>query len=81
VDGRDADKRSRHFDVGSDPEMVVSFWLPIAVRSGFNPRSGHVVFVLDKVALGHVLFKYFSFSFQFSFRRTIHTLPHSGLVQ
>jgi hypothetical protein len=36
-------------------------------RPGFEPRSGHVGFVVDKVALGHVFFEYFGFPCQFSF--------------
>jgi hypothetical protein len=47
-----------------------------------DPRSGHVGFVVDKVALGQVFSEYFGFPCQFSF----HQLPHNhhhhpGLVQ
>jgi hypothetical protein len=45
-------------------------------RSGFEPRSGHVGFVVDKVALGQVFSKYFSFPCQFSFHRLLHTHHH-----
>jgi hypothetical protein len=34
---------------------------------GFEPRSGHVGFVVDKVALGQVFSDYFGFPCQFSF--------------
>jgi hypothetical protein len=41
-------------------------------RAGFDPRSGHVEFVVDNVALGQVFSEYFNFPCQFSF----HRLPH-----
>jgi hypothetical protein len=34
---------------------------------GFEPKSGHVGFVVDKVALGQVFSEYFSFPCQSSF--------------
>jgi hypothetical protein len=66
---------------GRASAQAVSLWLPTAVPSGFNPMSGHVGFVVDKVALGHDLSEYFGFACQFSFHRMIRTLHHSGLVQ
>jgi hypothetical protein len=45
---------------------------------GFDPRSGHVGFVVDKVALGQVSSKYFGFRGQFSFHQTPHTHLLSG---
>jgi hypothetical protein len=39
---------------------------------GFEPRSGNMGFVLDKVALGQVSSEYFGFSCQFSFHRPLH---------
>jgi hypothetical protein len=46
---------------------------------GFEPRVGHVGFVLDKVALGQVFSVYFAFHCQFSFHRLLHTHhPTSG---
>jgi hypothetical protein len=39
----------------------------------FDPRSGHVGFVVDKVALGQVFSEYFCFPCQFSFHRLLHT--------
>jgi hypothetical protein len=44
-----------------------------AVSRRFEPRSGHVLFVVDKVALGQVFSVYFGFLCQFSFHRLIHT--------
>jgi hypothetical protein len=41
-------------------------------RPAFEPRSGHVGFVVDKVALGQVSSEYFSFPCQFSFHRLLH---------
>jgi hypothetical protein len=39
---------------------AVSRWLP-TVGPGFEPRSGHVGFVVDRVALEQVFFEYFDF--------------------
>jgi hypothetical protein len=41
-------------------------------RLGFEPRSGHVGIVVDKVALGQVFSEYFGFPYQFSFHRLLH---------
>jgi hypothetical protein len=41
-------------------------------RPGFDPSSGHVRFVVDKVALGQFFFQYFGFPYQFSFHRLLH---------
>jgi hypothetical protein len=38
--------------------------------------SGHVGFMVEKVALGQVYFEYFGFPFQFSFHRLLHTHYH-----
>jgi hypothetical protein len=54
--------------------QAVSRRLPITAL-GFDPRSDHVGFVVDKVALGKVFSEYFGFPCQFSF----HT--HPGLLQ
>jgi hypothetical protein len=32
--------------------------------AGFDPMSGHVAFVVDKVALGQVFSEYFGFHYQ-----------------
>jgi hypothetical protein len=42
-------------------------------RPGFDHRSGHVGFVVDKVALRQVFSEYFGFSCQFLFHRPLHT--------
>jgi hypothetical protein len=42
-------------------------------RQGFDRRSGHAGFVVDKVVLGHVFSEYFSFNCQFSLHRLLHT--------
>jgi hypothetical protein len=36
-------------------------------RPGFEPRSGDVKFLVDKVALGQVFSEYFGFPCQFAF--------------
>jgi hypothetical protein len=50
--------------------QAVSCW------PGFEPRSGHVGFVVDKVALGQDFSEYFGFSRQFSFHRLFHIHHH-----
>jgi hypothetical protein len=42
---------------------------------GFEPGSGHVVFVVDKVALGQFFSDYFGFPWQ-RFHRLLHTCNH-----
>jgi hypothetical protein len=41
-------------------------------RPEFDPRSGHVGFVVNKVALGHVYSEYFGFPCQSSFHQLLH---------
>jgi hypothetical protein len=54
---------------------AVSRWLP-----GFEPGSGHVGFVVSKVALGQVFSEYFGFPSQSSFHQST-IIYHLGLVQ
>jgi hypothetical protein len=42
-------------------------------QPGFDPKSGHVGFLVDKEALGKVVSEYFGFPCQFSFHRLLHT--------
>jgi hypothetical protein len=42
-------------------------------RSVFEPRSGRVGFMVEKVALGEVFSEYFGFPSQFSFHQLLHT--------
>jgi hypothetical protein len=42
----------------------------------FDPESGQVEFVVDKVALGQVFSEYFGFPCQFSFHQLLHNHPH-----
>jgi hypothetical protein len=44
--------------------------------AGFEPRSGHVGLLVDKVALGQVFSDYFGFPCQFSFHRLFHIHRH-----
>jgi hypothetical protein len=48
------------------------------LRPGFEPRSGHEVFVVDEVALAQVSSESFGFPCQFSFQRLLHTHVSSG---
>jgi hypothetical protein len=45
-------------------------------RPGFEPGSGHLGFVVDKVALGQVFSEYFGFPCQSSFHQLLHSHPH-----
>jgi hypothetical protein len=47
-------------------------------RPGFDPRSGHVGFVVNTVALGQVLSEYFGFPYQSSFHRLLHNHHQSS---
>jgi hypothetical protein len=55
--------------------------------AGFPPRrpgfaSGqHLVFVVDKAALGQVFSEYFGFTYQSSFHQFLHRHNHPGLAQ
>jgi hypothetical protein len=42
----------------------------------FDPGSGQVGFVVDKVTLGQVFSEYFGFSCQSSFHQLLHNHPH-----
>jgi hypothetical protein len=50
-------------------------------RAGFEPRSGHVGFVVDKVSLEQDFSEYFGFPCQFSCHRPLIIIHHLGLVQ
>jgi hypothetical protein len=45
-------------------------------RPGFEPGSGHVGFVVDKVALGQVFSEYFGFPGKSSFHQLLHNHHH-----
>jgi hypothetical protein len=42
------------------------------LRSGFDPRSGFVEFVVDKVARVQIFSEYFGFPCQLKFHRMLH---------
>jgi hypothetical protein len=52
-------------------------WLPPR-RPGFDPRSGHVRFMVDEVALGQVFSEYFGFHCQTSFHQPLHNHHRSS---
>jgi hypothetical protein len=60
--------------------IAVSRRLPI-VAAWFEPRSGHVGFVVKKMALWQVSYEYFGFPCQFPFHQMLHIHCHPGLVQ
>jgi hypothetical protein len=49
-------------------------------RPGFEPGSGQVGFVVDKVVLGQVFSEYFGFPCQSSFYKILHHHNHPGQV-
>jgi hypothetical protein len=51
-------------------QLVTSFQ---PQRPGFEPRSGHVGFVVDKVELAYVYSEYSAFPYQFSFHQLLYT--------
>jgi hypothetical protein len=57
-----------------------SRWLPTAVAR-VCVRAEHVVFVVDKVALGQVFSEYFGFPCQSSFHQFLHHYNHPGIAQ
>jgi hypothetical protein len=65
----------QHIPTGRATAQAVSRWLPIAAAE-FEPRSGHVGFVLDKVAQGQVFSEYFGFPCQSSFHQLLHNHHH-----
>jgi hypothetical protein len=69
------------YRLGRAIAQAVSCWLPTAAVRGSSPGSGHVGFVVDRVALGQVFSKYFGFPCQSSFHQLLHNHPHlsSGL--
>jgi hypothetical protein len=71
--------RKLHSDKGIDGRAIaqtVSRRLPNVAGGGFEPRSRHVGFVVDKVALGQVFLEYFGFPCQFSFQRLLRIHHH-----
>jgi hypothetical protein len=52
--------------------QVISRWLPTAAA---RVMSGHVGFVVDKIALGQVFSKYLGFPYR-SFHRLLHAYHH-----
>jgi hypothetical protein len=67
-------------EIGRAIVEAVSRRLPTD-RSGFEPGSLHVGFVVDKVTLGQVFFEYFGFPCQSSFHQFLHHHNHQGLAQ
>jgi hypothetical protein len=55
--------------------QAVSRWLSTAA-AGVRARTGHVGFVIDKVALGQVFSKYFIFFCQLALHRLLHNHHH-----
>jgi hypothetical protein len=66
-------------DFGRAIAQAVSRWLPTAAARE-RVLSGHVGFVLDKVALGQVFSEYLGFSCQSSFHQILLPHNHQGYV-
>jgi hypothetical protein len=61
---------------------LASLMTSLFTYSSFEPGSGHVGFMVDKVALGQVFSNYFGFPCQSSFHQLLHNQHHHlGLVQ
>jgi hypothetical protein len=67
---------SLHDDEGRAIAQAVIRWFHTAAA-----WSGQVAFVVDKVALGQVLYEYFGFPCQSSFYQILHHHNHLGQVQ
>jgi hypothetical protein len=52
--------------------MALNGGRAIRWRAEFEPRSGHVGFVVDRVALGQVFSEFFGFSCQFLCHQLLH---------
>jgi hypothetical protein len=63
-----------------ESSQAVRLWLPTAAAR-VRARSGHVGFVVDKVALEQVFSEYFGFPCQSSFHQIIHHHTHPRQVQ
>jgi hypothetical protein len=50
-------------------------------RPGFDPKSGDMGFLVDKVALGQVFFDELGFPYQLSFHKILYTHLSSAPVQ
>jgi hypothetical protein len=71
----DSFSKYRSYLVGRAVAQAVIHWLPTAaaqVRAG----SGHLEFVVEKVALGQVFSEYFGFPCQSSFHQLLHNHHH-----
>jgi hypothetical protein len=55
--------------------IYMKAWFPPR-RLGFDPGSGQVRFVVDKVMLGQVFSEYYGFPCQSSFHQLLHNHPH-----
>jgi hypothetical protein len=60
----------RECDEGKETKVMSQ--LRQLVAGGFDPRSGYVRFVVDKVELGQSFCEYFGFPCQFLFHRLLH---------
>jgi hypothetical protein len=68
--------------------FLFHIWMARAIVAGFPPRqlgfepgSGRVGFLVDKLELGHVSSEYFGFPCQVSFHQLFHNIHDVGLVQ
>jgi hypothetical protein len=72
------------FDLNAEPgraiAQAVSRWLPTATAL-VRALSGHAGFVVNKVALGQVFFKYVGFPYKLSFHQILHPHNHPGQTQ
>jgi hypothetical protein len=68
-------KQTHKLLIGRTIAQAVSRCFTLRGR-GFDPRSGYVGFVVDKVALGQIFSYYFGFPCQSSFNQLLHIHHH-----
>jgi hypothetical protein len=64
------------FSILIQMDVLISKSILTIELPGFDPRSGHVGFVVDNVALGQVFSEYFGFPCQSSFHQLLHNHHH-----
>jgi hypothetical protein len=60
---------SKHFDGAHNLRLILLLSIEF-------PGSGHVGFMVDKVALGQIFSEYFGVPCKFSFHQLLHNHPH-----
>jgi hypothetical protein len=68
-----AQRTSINFYIGVDCALAVAVTASFSTwQPGISPQSVPVIYLVDKVALGQIFSKYFGFSCQMPFHKTLH---------